>query len=61
MCVHVCVYMLCPGSLISVLLLVSMLLSFISRFIVPRVSVVVLGCGWFGVATIGFREVVGSG
>jgi hypothetical protein len=59
--VRVRVYALCPGSLVSVFLLVSVLLSFVSRFIVPGVSVVVFGCGWFGVATIGFGEVVGSG
>ena len=59
--VRVRVYALCPGSLVSVLLLVFVLLSFVSRFIVPGVSVVVFGCGWFGVAMIGFGEVVGSG
>jgi hypothetical protein len=50
--VRVRVYALCPGSLVSVLL------PFVSPFIVLGVSVVVLGCGWFGVATIGFGEEV---
>ena len=48
------VYTLCLGSLVSVLVLVSVLLPSVSRSIVPGVFVVVLGCGWFGVATIGF-------
>ena len=57
-CARACVYALCLGSLVSVFLLVSVLLPSVSRLIVPGVSVVVLGCGWFGVVTIGFGEVV---
>ena len=61
-CARVCACVRVVSGLARIVfLLVSVLLSFVSRFIVPGVSVVVFGCGWFGVATVGFGEVVGSG